>query len=135
MAVTTWIVSTDGDHARILELNGQLDDLHEVEPWPEVDDTAGGRGAGPLDRSWPAGAEGMPVAAGDRPELAYLIAGLLEQQRQRGNYDRLVMIAPGGVLSLMVAGLSTQVRRVLVAEMEGDVTDASPTVVRAILPL
>jgi len=72
-----------------------------------------------------------PVSA----ELARAAGARLEQAQQRGLFDRSVLIAPQEALGVLVDSLSADVRESLMLELEADMVEADPAVIRASLPL
>lgn len=139
-AYTTWVVSTDGERARIFELQECLDALRELVV-PEDDamtpdepdhhpPVSSGLGDGDG-----AGLKGMGIGVAGRDRLlTERLGSHLELQQRQGGYDRLVMIAPHNVLPKVIGSLSARVRGVMVAEMEADIIDDSITGIRSILP-
>jgi len=137
-AYTTWVVSTDGESARIFELQEPLDALRELAVLQDEGTPAGRRdGDPPLSPGF--GGKGKMkdvrmAVDGKVRRLAESLAGHLERQQRQGGYDRLVMIAPHNVLPRVIGNLSAKVRRVMVAEMEADTIDDSITGIRSMLP-
>ncbi|MDZ7754122.1 MAG: host attachment protein [Gammaproteobacteria bacterium] len=139
MAYTTWVVSTDGERARIFELKERSDALRELAALEDDHTPTGGPDGQPPAstglRDGGGGRRDVRIAAGGRGRrLAESLGSHLERQQRKGGYDRLVMIAPHDVMPKVIGSLSPEVRGVMVAEMEADIIDGSINGIRAILP-
>ncbi len=136
MTYTTWVVSTDGERARIFELREPADALRELAVLEDEGTPAGRDDGGPASEPGKRGRvkDVRKAVDGKLRRLAESLGSHLERQQRQGGYDRLVMIAPHNVLPGVIGSLSARVRRVMVAEMEADTIDDSITGIRSILP-
>jgi len=138
-AVTTWVVLTDGERLRVVEIAQPGDAPEEVDisrlTGMAADDKVqhspriyaglhNRRNAGMALNASPASADIARVAG----------AGL-EQAQRRGLFDRSVLIAPQDALGVLEDSLSADVRESLMLELEADMVEADPAVIRASLPL
>jgi hypothetical protein len=138
-AMTTWVVLTDGERLRVVEIAQPGDGPEEVDISRLTGVPADGAVlgsprvcAGLHDRYSPGMAlNASPVFA----EVARVAGAGLEQAQRRGLFDRSVLIAPQDALGVLVDSLSADVRESLMLELEADMVEADPAVIRASLPL
>ena len=135
----TWILVADSERLRILELSHpdgmpqEIDVIERVEAAAQADADGGARGFGEQDAL---STERVFLDANPAlVEFMEIISGRLEGARQTGRFDRLIMIASKGMLSLLSDSLTTDVRNALALEIEADLMDADAGVIRATLPL
>ena len=137
--MTTWVVLTDGERLRVVEIAQPDGGPEEVDISRLTGLPANGMVQG-SPRVPPGLGDGLsagmalnasPVSA----ELARVAGAGLEQAQRRGLFDRSVLIAPQEALGILMDSLSADVRESLMLELEADMVEADPTVIRASLPL
>jgi protein required for attachment to host cells len=137
--MTTWVVLTDGERLRIVEIAQPDDrpkevDISRLAGAPPQDTLQGGHhsAAGSGARLGAGLAlNASPVSA----ELARAAGESLAQAQRRGLFDRSVLIAPQEALGVLMDSLGADVRESLLLELEADMVEADPAVIRASLPL
>lgn len=137
--MTTWVVLTDGERLRVVEIAQPDDGPKEVDIRRLTEVPADGavqrrpRVCTGLHDGHSAGMalNASPASA----EVARVAGAGLEQAQRRGLFDRSVLIAPQGALGVLVDSLSADVRESLMLELEADMMEADPAVIRASLPL
>ena len=137
--MTTWVVLTDGERLRVVEIAQPDDGPKEVDisrltgvPADGAVQGSPGVCAGLHDRH----SAGMALTASPVSAVVARVAGAgLEQAQRRGLFDRSVLIAPQDALGVLVDSLSADVRESLMLDLEADMVEADPAVIRASLPL
>lgn len=137
--MTTWVVLTDGERLRVVEIAQPDNGPKEVDISRLTGVPAGGAVPGSprvsdgRDDRLSAGValSASPVSA----EVARVAGAGLEQAQRRGLFDRSVLIAPQEALGVLMDSLSADVRESLMLELEADMVEADPAVIRASLPL
>jgi len=137
--MTTWVVLTDGAQLRVVEIAQPDDRPKEV----DISHLAGAPAQNPLQGGPDSAAEpgarlGAGLALNASPvsaELAWAAGESLAQAQRRGLFDRSVLIAPQEALGVLVDSLGADVRDSLLLELEADMVEADPAVIRASLPL
>lgn len=140
MAMKTWILIADREHARVLELS----DPHKIPYGINIGNyveavnhelTKGEVSmSGSENESMTAGNAVLDSESGLR-DLRSTISASLEQARLDGRFDRLVIVAPEQVLSDLMSSLTRAVRELVVIESSADLMNADATVIRASLPI
>jgi len=129
--MTTWVVLTDGERLRIVEIAQPDDRPKEV----DISRLAGAPAQDTLQGGHHSAAglalNASPVSA----ELARAAGESLAQAQRRGLFDRSVLIAPQEALGVLMDSLGADVRESLLLELEADMVEADPAVIRASLPL
>ncbi len=132
-AKVTWIVIADGNQAKVFEHEGPgkglrpLKDLQfEQEPLKAREimaDKPGRAGAGTAPGSRAAMEyHSDPVAVRER-KFVEKLADMLNEKRQQGKFDRLVIAAAPTALGDIRPALSDQVKDTILAEMPKDLTN------------
>jgi hypothetical protein len=138
-AMTTWVLITDGERIRMVEIGDPGGPPREVDINGLVEAVSGTMTIGESSffnnqESMQRG-KGMVNADPVMADFTYMTRGLLEQAQRLGLFDRLVVIAPHGIFDMLIGILSREVRESLMLELEADLIDVDPTVIRAHLPL
>ncbi|MGD9000636.1 MAG: host attachment protein [Granulosicoccaceae bacterium] len=137
--MTIWILVTDGERLRIVEIGDPDGAPREVDVnglVEAVTQAVAMRDPSLLDnqRSMQRGnvmVNADPVMA----NFTHMTSGLLEQAQRLDLFDQLVVIAPPGIFDLLIGILSREVRESLILELEADLMDADSGVIRASLPI
>jgi len=133
--MTTWVVLTDGERLRIVEIAQPDDRPKEV----DISRLAGAPAQDTLQGCHHSAAEaGAGLALNASPVSAALARAAgesLAQAQRRGLFDRSVLIAPQEALGVLMDSLGADVRESLLLELEADMVEADPAVIRASLPL
>ncbi len=108
----TWILVADGSHARLFQT------VDNAQPW---------RLARKLDREHSREKTDRSDSREDRGEhdFARLIAGELETQRQAGDFERLVIVAPPVFLGQLRGELKAPLETCVVRSQSADYTKMS----------
>lgn len=137
-AMTIWVVLTDGERIRILEIvdanepqEVNTDNLVKV----ETDRKAMHEAFVPGNQEYEQSETVMANAESAVVDFSQTISSHLEEARQLGLFDQLIVVAPSEILNTVIDSLTTEVREVLILEMETDLIDADTTVIRASLPV
>jgi protein required for attachment to host cells len=132
-AIKTWIVLADGDQAKIFEHDGPGKGLHAVKDVNLEQDRLRAQdimadkpgrafsSAGPGSRS-AVDYRSDPVAVRER-RFVEKLADVLEQKRQEGAFDRLVIAAAPTALGDLRPALSEEVKSAILAELPKDLTN------------
>ena len=138
-AALIWVVTTDGERARIFQLDKAEDTLREVKVIHHAETSVQGMVTGQAatslrrrpEQEEPVIINASPVLA----DFAKTVGAQLDLAKRRGRYERLVMIAPQNILPRLLDSLSPRVHGALIAKMEDNRTDDTPAVIRSILPM
>ncbi len=135
--MTIWIVVTDGERIRVLEIMEANHTPQEtnISNLMEVD-----RGSLAVDGFFAPGVQQLVQAEGvlinDEPMVADFTQAIntrLEQAQRLGLFDHLIVVAPLEILGVLISSLTTEVREPLMLELEADLIDTEAAVLRASL--
>ncbi len=138
-----WVLVADSSRARLFEAAGAMAALEErtdlVMPSARLQEQelVSDRPGRTFD-SFGEGRHAMepPTAAKDiaSGRFAAEIAALLESERQRGTYTRLVLVAPPAFLGQLRGALSDSVSALISAELDKHLVQLAPEAIRGHLP-
>jgi protein required for attachment to host cells len=126
----TWVIAADDISAHIFERrDGHLKPVSDLQPQEDTETemtnrTLGRTGSSPTERHKyePSMAQGRQHESA----FAHQIAILLNDAAARQAFDKLVMVAPPGMLGLLRAELSDQARRHVAAEVDKEFSNLPP---------
>ena len=137
--MTIWVVVTDGERIRVLEV------VEENETPPEGNISnliEANRDNLALDGVFAPGVQELvqaeSVLINDEPVVADFIKAIntqLEQAQRLCLFDHLIVVAPSGILGVLIDNLTTEVHEPLMLELETDLIDDEAAVIRASLPV
>jgi protein required for attachment to host cells len=140
--MSTWILAADNSRARIFAADKAAGSLHEIQTlaFPEgrlhegdLTTDKGGRGHDPM-----AGAHGINGEEAHKQENADRFAGLvcetLETARNKGELQKLYVIAAPAFLGMLRKHQSHSLRHLIAGEVDKNLTTHSPETIRKSLP-
>jgi protein required for attachment to host cells len=157
MSATTWVLVAEGSRARLFEMATPMSPLRELEAFTHPD----GHLRGTERNSDAPGRYGTKKSARDRGSgitggahvfykenaedehqetFARFLAEQLEQARNHGAFDRLVLISAPSFLGSLRDNLSQSTRRCIIQELGKNFTKSTPAEIRekvdgALMPL
>ncbi len=138
-----WILVADSSRARVYTADSGLKQLEEINGlvhsearMHEQAITADmpGRMSGSVAGSRHAYEDHTPVKDQEKAEFAREVAAVLEQGRQQGRYSKLALMAAPDFLGVLRQHLSAQTRKMVVEEVNKNLTKGSIDDIRSHLP-
>lgn len=143
MSDTTWVLVADGGRARLFTARGPKAPLEEqtdaVMPSSRLQEQElvsdrPGRAFDRMGEGRHAMEPPTPAKEIESRRFAARIAALLEAERVRGAYSRLLLVAPPTFLGQLREALSDQVRGLVSTELDKDLVRFDPEAIRKHLP-
>ena len=131
-----WVVVADSVRCRLYEKEKVGSDLCEKKAWvhpigrqndSDMVSDRSGSAQGSVGQGRHAMQQKTDPKEHERDVFAHEICQKLEKARSRGSFDKLVLVAPPAFLGKMRGEMSDELRRLVVAEVNKDLTHCSTT--------
>lgn len=138
-----WILVADSSRARVYKADPGLKELEEINGLVHsegrmheqaITADVPGRMSGSVAGSRHTYEDHTPVKEQEKAEFAREVAALLDQGRQQGRYGKLALIAAPDFLGVLRQHLSAQTRKMVVEEVNKNLTKGTEEDIRKHLP-